>query len=74
MRGIEGEADLAPATAVTDEDKDVGVFDGLAVVSESGGEGEEVAGGGEGEDESEGHVVVEEFEGDLGGAVLAEKA
>jgi hypothetical protein len=51
----------------------VGVFDGLAVVSESGEEGEEVASGGVGEDEPEGHVVVEEFEGDLRGAVFAKK-
>jgi hypothetical protein len=74
MRRVEGEADFAPATAVTDGYEDVGVFDGLAVVCESGEEGEEVAGGGVGEDEPEGHVVVEEFEGDLRGAVFAEKA
>ena len=70
---LEGEADFTPATAIADKENGGSVFEGLLFLPERGEEGEEVSGRGVGDDETEGHLIVEEFEADLRGAVFAEK-
>ena len=67
------EAQFAPAAAVADGEEDVGVFDGVALLAEAGGEEHEVTRGAVGEQQAVRHVVVEQFEVDLRGTGFAQQ-